>query len=75
MSRQLCDGLVYTGQGQSLSVTGFFPDTGFQKNLADNGSVTVNVNFRDLTENKSCTVEVFYRKNGNKFSFENYAEK
>lgn len=74
-NKQLCEGLVFTGKGQKLSVAGFFPDIPFQKRLLDNDPVTITVNVKDPSEDKSCTVELFYKKDGNKFHFENYAEK
>ncbi len=70
---QLCGGMTY--RDQKVTIVGFFPDKSFQKTIIDNEQVTITVNVKDLSGNQSCTVEVFYKKSGNKFRFENYAEK
>lgn len=75
LNRPLCEGLTYTGLDQKLTVTGNVPDKEYQKKLDLYGGVTIRINFKDLSENKSCIVEIFYKKREHKFDLITHAEK
>ena len=75
LNRPICEGLTYTGIDQKLTITGNFPDKEYQKKLDLYGGITIKINFKDLSDNKSCIVEIFYKKRDNKFDLITHAEK
>lgn len=75
INKPLCEGLTYTGENQKLIILGGLPDNIYQKKLDLLGGVTIRVLFKEETENKSCTLEVFYKKREKKFDLVTYAEK
>lgn len=75
INKPLCEGLTYTGEDQKLIVIGGLPDNIYQRKLDLLGSVTIRILFKEEIENKSCTLEVFYKKREKKFDLITYAEK
>lgn len=75
LNKPLCEGLTYTGEDQKLIILGGLPDNIYQKKLDLFGGVTVKIQFKDDTESKSCSVEIFYKKGNNKFNLITYVQK
>jgi len=75
LNKPLCEGLTYTGEDQKLIILGGLPDNIYQKKLDLFGGVTVKIQFKDDSESKSCSVEIFYKKGSSKFNFITYVQK
>lgn len=75
LNKPLCEGLIYTGEDQKLIILGGLPDNIYQKKLDLFGPVTIKIQFKDDTENKGCSVEIFYKKGNNKFNYITYVQK
>ena len=75
LNKPLCEGITFTAKNQLFTITGGLPDITSQNKLDLLDAITVRIHLKDIDLNKSCTVELFYRKKDNKFDFLNYAEK
>jgi len=73
--KPMCEGVTYKEEFQKFVVLGGMPDKSYQEKLDQFRNITVRIQIRDVAENKNCTVEIFYKKVGNKFEFVTYAEK
>lgn len=73
--KPMCEGITYNEEVQKFVVLGGLPDKNYQEKLDQFRNITIRIQFRNVSENKTCNVEVFYKKVGNKFEFVTYAEK
>ena len=73
--KPMCEGITYNEEVQKFVVLGGLPDKKYQEKLDQFRNITIKIQFRSVSENKDCNVEVFYKKLGNKFEFVAYAEK
>ena len=75
LNKSLCEGLKYIGDGQKLAFINAFPAKEYQSSIDLYGTIRIIIVITDETENKSCKVEVIYKKDRNKYELETYAEK
>lgn len=75
LNKRLCEGIIYTGEDQSLTIINMFPSANYQRSVDLYETIRILLVLKDDQLDKSCKIEVIYKKDKNRFELENYAQK